>query len=269
MKLIIFFFTANLIIPQARAMMYGVAGCVYPNSQGRLDFISNVPGCTEKSRKSLKDGELVTFQMTAIDYSNPTKPQPKVTTTTMRTVKTGNKISSLIIGEGSDLNKAPTVTTYTYNSEAFNPLTALNRTTVKINKGRKSDTFVTYDRDLCARLDETHSLDRDLAQAQLCATILSKYDDVINEFSKKFSSQKLKLGYYTYNLGFNGSIASDLAEVRSGRVMDTVAIMVACKSMKPSTNPYGFGMPAPEIDQKPLPAPKEAPAQREVGPDEA
>lgn len=249
---------------------YTMMSCMWPGKEGNIKFISGIPGCSEKSRKTTTGGEQVTYQMSMPVYGSDS-PFVKQMSYTMATTRKDGKIATLTTAEGDSIEKAAETSTAIYNLDSPRPMTVAQFVSTR-KVGNKKETFVLYDENMCAKLRATGSDPRMTEMARMCASQLAPYQAIIAEYTKKFARENKKLGYrsfdsasYDFSAGYMGGSKTELQEARGGTFTELATIMGNCGIIDP-----GGGLQSPVQPPNPIEGTpqKPTPALREASPNE-
>lgn len=237
MKYIILVFSAVVTQASFGQMIAGwgiTGGCITPNTNGKLNYNSGFEGCTEKSRKTAKDGETVTYQMVFPSFGKDGKAKPHVLTQTIKTTHEKGRLHTITQSAGESIDKADQSYTTEFSTSAQQSPNLISRMLVTQKENGKNQTYVTYDRNLCARLREGDIAGMDSELLTLCSQTIQKYQDAVNEWNAKLAKENKKLGW---QMAQYGGGPTKVYEVSGGKLMDVMGIASTCQMYSGSQYP--------------------------------
>lgn len=226
------------------APIYGMVPCIIADNEGAIHKTEGLKGCTIKSQKRLKDGEVVTYETQQPFFLGPNQP-PKVRTITKTMVtKTQNgKLVETTEIDGEYTPKAGKTFTTEINtgSQRYENQATQRYVTLRDNtKGEQK--LVIFDKTFCDQLQGLGAPLETSVMIQRCSNMLSKYEDAANLLKARLAKEGKKPGLWepTTDKGVS------YREAIIGNFSDLSRMITACHPLVAGPVPLPFSSAPPQ-----------------------
>jgi hypothetical protein len=168
--------------------------CEAPDDRGVLMFHSGIPGCTEKDRTQFKDGEKFSYTQKFMQKKADGTVSPvEVTQAYSYKLKDGKAVE-VTHAMGDDVDKAQVQNVTQLETDPATGKSRTSREILVLKTGGTDNRYVTYDRNLCAKLDQAGLDQKNMAGLKVCNDFIQKYEVAVNESIAALANEDLKLG---------------------------------------------------------------------------